>query len=71
MPRRTEWTPAEDATIITMRAARIGAEAPPPEPAEPEIDLSRPPFPPGHPETWDIIIAGTCLDGTPYPRLTP
>lgn len=27
----------------------------------------RPPLPPGHPETWGLITAGTCTAGTPYP----
>ena len=25
------------------------------------------PKPPGHPTTWDIINAGTCLEGEPWP----
>ena len=27
----------------------------------------RSPLPPGHPDTWGRITAGTCIDGTPYP----
>ena len=27
----------------------------------------RPPLPPGHPDTWGLITAGTCTEGTPYP----
>jgi hypothetical protein len=39
-------------------------------PAEIEQDpvIDREPLRPGSPETWGAIIAGTCLDGTPYPR---
>lgn len=29
---------------------------------------NRPPLPPGHPDTWGRITAGTCTDGTPYPH---
>lgn len=27
----------------------------------------RPALPPGHPDTWGLINAGTCLEGSPYP----
>jgi len=29
-------------------------------------DPDREPLPAGHPETWGIIVAGTCLAGTEY-----
>ena len=30
-------------------------------------DDSRDPLPPGHPDAWGAIVAGTCLDGMEYP----
>ena len=27
----------------------------------------RPPLPAGHPDTWGLINAGTCIEGAPYP----
>lgn len=27
----------------------------------------RPALPSGHPETWGLITAGTCIEGAPYP----
>ena len=27
----------------------------------------RPPLPSGHPDTWDVINAGTCIAGASYP----
>jgi hypothetical protein len=37
-------------------------------PSEPaNNDLTREPLPPGHPVTWNLINAGTCLEGSPYP----
>ena len=27
----------------------------------------RPALPSGHPDTWGLITAGTCTEGTPYP----
>lgn len=27
----------------------------------------RPALPPGHPDTWGLINAGTCIEGAPYP----
>ncbi len=29
-------------------------------------DGNRDPLPAGHPITWALITAGTCLDGSPY-----
>lgn len=28
---------------------------------------ARQPLPAGHPDTWGLIIRGTCLEGTPWP----
>jgi len=38
-----------------------------PAPEDPE----RPALPPGHEATWDVIIKGTPLEGTPYPIPAP
>jgi hypothetical protein len=27
----------------------------------------RPALPSGHPDTWGLITAGTCIEGAPYP----
>lgn len=35
------------------------------------IALSRPPLPAGAPESWDLLTAGTCLAGEPYPVEIP
>jgi len=48
------------------RGQRIGARRPPPD-FIPKPDLSRPPLPAGHPCSWGLLVAGTCLQGTPYP----
>lgn len=29
-------------------------------------NVGREPLPPGHPETWGVIVAGTCLAGMEY-----
>ena len=52
------------------RARRLGLQPvtriqPPPRPVVERID--RPPLPPGHPVSWQVITAGTCLEGEPYP----
>ena len=49
------------------RGRKLGVPRPlavPPPVAE---DPSRPPLPAGHPRSWGALIAGTLLDGTPYP----
>jgi hypothetical protein len=56
---------ASHSTVIA-RGAKIGAQAPPPN-FSPEIDLDREPLPAGHPLTWGVMVAGSCLDGAPYP----
>lgn len=54
------------------RGRRIGARRPEPPPADPEPeDADRPPLPPGHPTSWGTIVAGTCLEDTPYPLPPP
>ena len=49
------------------RGRRIGARRTPPEFRPPPEDPNRPPLPPGHPRSWQILIAGSCLEGQPYP----
>ncbi len=53
------------------RGRRIGARLPPPEYVPEPEDKERPPLPPGHPASWGAIVAGTCLEGTPYPLPVP
>jgi hypothetical protein len=63
----TRWTAIE-------RGRRLGARPPPPPPPEPlppKEDPERACLPPGHPETWAVIIQGTCLEGIPYPIPVP
>ncbi len=43
---------------------RSGVGVPPPPPREAS---DRPARPPGHPDTWELITAGTVLEGSPYP----
>jgi hypothetical protein len=56
----TRWT-------VIERGRRLGARLPPadfePNPEDPD----RPTLPPGHQETWGIIIIGTSLEGMAYP----
>jgi hypothetical protein len=52
---------------VLERGRRIGARRPQPPPP-PVIDArDRPARPPGHPETWSLINAGTVLEGAVYP----
>jgi hypothetical protein len=37
---------------------------PHPDPDRP--DPNRDPLPAGHPVSWSLLTAGTCLQGTPY-----
>jgi hypothetical protein len=60
----TRWT-------VIERGRRLGARLPPPDFAPCPEDPDRPTLPPGHPETWDVIISGTSLDGMPYPIPAP
>lgn len=64
-------------STIAQRAARLGLELParpvvataqqPRRVAcDPGTDLSRDPLPPGHPISWGLITAGTCLEGAIY-----
>lgn len=57
----SRWTAIE-------RGRVIGARLPPPDAAPPLDNQDREPLPPGHRETWDRIIMGTCLEGTIYRR---
>jgi hypothetical protein len=60
----TRWT-------VIERGRRLGARLPPPDFVPQPEDPDRPPLPPGHPETWGIIIKGTLAEGTPYPIPAP
>lgn len=53
------------------RGRRIGARLPPPEHVPEPEDPERPPLPPGHAVSWGAIVAGTCLEGAPYPLPLP
>lgn len=73
---RHTWQEISDALELGMetvreRGRRINAQRRPLPPLEP-VELSgnvngRPPFPPGHPVSWSLLIAGTVLDGMVYP----
>jgi hypothetical protein len=69
---RQSWEAIESALglshwTIAERGRSIGAALPAPDPDEPDpIDLTRDPLPPGHPESWGAITAGTCLAGAAY-----
>jgi hypothetical protein len=52
---------------VIERGRRIGARRPPPEFQPPPPDLSRPPLPAGHPQSWEALTVGTVLEGTDYP----
>ena len=60
----TRWT-------VIERGRRIGARLPPPDTEPPLEDPERLARPPGHSDTWGIIIQGTSLEGMPYPIPTP
>ena len=49
------------------RGRRLNAQKPTPAPAAPMIDLGRDPLPAGHSRSWGILVAGTVLEGSPYP----
>jgi|GEM_PF-660117 len=49
------------------RGRKIGVPRPI-APARPiPEDPNRPPLPAGHPHSWGALVAGTLLDGVPYP----
>ncbi len=53
---------------VLERGRRLGAQKLPRQRIVPPAEaLDRPPRPPGHPECWGLITAGTVLDGAPYP----
>ncbi|MEJ0047569.1 MAG: AsnC family protein, partial [Rhodospirillales bacterium] len=55
---------------VLERGRRIGARRPRPQQqpiAMAEEAADRPTRPPGHPDTWGLITAGTVLQGAPYP----
>jgi hypothetical protein len=63
-------------TTITERVRRLGLDipatpgpqprAPQPRASQPEADDARAPLAAGHPISWGLITAGTCLEGSPY-----
>jgi hypothetical protein len=90
MPKKIEWTAAQDMQIRRMRAEgsawdaiaaaigvtrwtaiergrRIGARRPPADFVPPPESPTRDALPAGHPRSWGVLIAGTVLEGTPYP----
>ncbi len=56
----TVWAAAD-------RARRIGARLPPPDYVPPPEDPEREPLPAGHPRSWNALLDGGVLTGTPYP----
>ena len=60
----TRWT-------VIERGRRLGARLPPPDFESPSEDPERPALPPGHPDTWGVIIKGMSLEGMPYPIPVP
>ena len=94
MPKRIDWTEAQDMVIRRMRTEcetwdaiaiavgvtrwtviergrRLGARLPPHDYVPPGEDPERPALPPGHRETWGVIIRGTSMEGSPYPIPAP
>ena len=70
---RASWDSIASSLGISRNAAiergrAIGARLPPPEFRPAPEDPDRPPLPPGHPQTWGLITAGTSLAGEPYAR---
>jgi hypothetical protein len=55
-------------TAVVERGRRLGARKMVQKPIVvlPEA-RDRPPRPPGHPDSWDLITADTVLAGAPYP----
>ncbi len=51
---------------VVERGRRLGARRAP-RPRVVVEDRDRPPRPPGHPDSWALITAGTLLDGQAYP----
>lgn len=51
---------------LIVRGKAIGAWTPMAVVILPD-DPDRDPLPAGHPDTWDVIVRGTCLAGSPYP----
>ena len=52
---------------VIERGRRIGARPPVREAVTPPEDPGRDPLPAGHPRSWDVLTAGTVLEGSPYP----
>jgi hypothetical protein len=52
---------------VTERGRRIGAGHLESDFVQTPDDPQREPLPAGHPRTWNIINAGTVLEGAPYP----
>jgi hypothetical protein len=57
----SRWTVRERARVLGCPRGDV-------EPAPPSLDdADRPPYPAGHPVTWGLITAGTCLEGVEWP----
>lgn len=62
-------------TTVTSQAVRMGlwtrgsttGETTPKVMRADDPDRYRVPYPAGHTETWNPIVAGSCLEGLPYP----
>jgi hypothetical protein len=53
---------------VIERGRRLGARKLSPQLAVVTVEaLDRPPRPAGHPDSWDLITAGTVLEGAAYP----
>jgi hypothetical protein len=52
---------------VIERGRRIGARAPARELVTPPEDPARDPLPAGHPRSWEVLTAGTVLEGSLYP----
>ena len=57
-------------TTAREQGTRIGACLPPPD-YVPERDMRRGALPAGHPDTWDLLTAGTVLEGSAYAYRPP
>ena len=52
---------------VREQGRRLGVRRALPVFQPPPEDPNRPPLPPGHPLSWRLLIAGTCLEDAPYP----
>ena len=52
---------------VIDRARKLGAGRLPTQALEMTHDLGREPLPAGHRVSWDVLLAGTILEGNSYP----